>query len=554
MVDPISSLGLGLGIGTGYSILSEYARLGILWAKWKGLPYNMKISKIAEAMQSLLDAEKNEVSGLSSKGAVEAIYSFIDKTLDFAWMVDEGIATQMFVQMIQQSIAYAIHSSHAGSIGTIGNVYSGSMYLSPMESTSIGEFSHYTDRELKAFLSAEVGQNIPSLAFNLVRGANRQIDDVYRSAMRNVDSILDEWNDLALSYYRHYHSMTRERFADAIKMKETATDRAYGLLEQVANEHLARISEQLDTLEGAKAWFDATLLTEEELKMIAIRINLEKEASEANYDEYKTDITDAIDDTIAEWDTKITQALGDMTDNETKYNVVLRSMLDHIFADVVDFANTIVYECDKAVEDVCAYRNVTKSVNIVEFEAVPPIPVLYPYLAFKDIKILKPEEQSHTVINLPPYGKQYKLIHTESVGKPLFTFKGVPYSGIVSFLVNRAVLQVELKTFLFNAYVDVYVVLSKRAGIVGEIIDFDPRDDPSYLIEVLDEAWEDVMYELCGDYLFEYVPAFKDLTEDDTIYAQIWLGCRNQTVAPVSGTVNCKNLKVGFNCGHLKIA
>ena len=353
----------GMGIGIGYGVLSEYARYGLLWGKWKAMK-GMAYNKVAEVMQTLLSAEKDEITGLSTKGQVDTIIEFIDKTLDFAGMTSESIATQMFVQMIQQSIAYAIHSSHAGSIGTVGNVYSGSMYLSGTESQSISSFAEFSDRHMKAFLSAEVGQNIPTLAFSLMRGGNRRLEEMYRAILRDVDSLLSEWNDLALSYYRHYHSMSRTRLANSIEMKETVTERAYSLLEQVGNEHLARISEQLDTLEGAKAWFDAELISTDELKNIAIRLDLERGASEGNYDEYKTDIVGAIDGAITDWDAKITQALGDMTDNETKYSILIKSIFDTLFTNVSGFAQAVVDMVDTAIEDVCAYRNVEKAVEV----------------------------------------------------------------------------------------------------------------------------------------------------------------------------------------------
>jgi len=375
MSSPFAGLGAGVGIGVGYGVLSEYARLGIMIAKWRGVPESDRKGCIAKALQSILSAEKNTVSGLSSKGAVDAIFRFIDSTLEFALQIDEGIATQMFVQMIQQSIAYAIHSSHAGSIGTIGNVYSGSMYLSGAESSNIGESAEFTSRGLRGFLSAEVGQNIPTVAFNLVRGANRRIDDVYRSILRQTDSLLDEWNDLTLSYYRHYHSMCRERFADAIKMKETATDRAYGLLEQIANEHLARIVEQIDTLEGAKSWFDGGFLSADELKEIALRLDLEVQASISDYEAHKTAVLDAIDTAVEEWDMKVDQALGDLTDSEYRFCLLIRQILDEVFMDVVDFVKQLVETCDNSVKDVCAYRNITPSVNIVEHDPVAVVEV-----------------------------------------------------------------------------------------------------------------------------------------------------------------------------------
>jgi len=356
-MSPAAGLGMGVGLGVGFGVLSEYARLGILWAKWKGWGKNIAPNIIASCLQGIVDAEKDEVSGLSGKGAVDTIVSFMDKTLDLAWAIDESIATQMFVQMIQQSIAYAIHSSHAGSIGTIGNVYSGSMFLSGAQASSIGSNADYFDSYLRGFLSAEVGLNKPTLAFDLVRGANQRIGEIFGAMMRNMDAFLDEWNDLALSYYRQYHTMARERFASAITMKESATDRAYSLLEQVANEHMARISEQLDTLEGAKAWFDGGLMTEDELKDIAIRVDLERGASEDNYDEYNTDIVGAITNAVSTWDAKITQALGDLTDNETKYNLLIRSIFSEMFNKVSSFAEMIVGLVQKSIDDTNAYRN-----------------------------------------------------------------------------------------------------------------------------------------------------------------------------------------------------
>lgn len=363
MAQAVAGFAGGLGIGIGYGVLSEAARYGLLWAKWKALK-GMSYSTVASVMQDLIGAEKDEVTGLSTKGQIDTIIDFIDKTLDFAKYTDEAIATQMFIQMIQQSIAYAIHSSHAGSIGTTGNVYAGSMYLGGAEASSIGSFADFANRHMRAFLGAEVGQNIPTTAFNLIRGGNVRVEEMYRTVLRDIDTLLNEWNDLALSYYRHYHSMARTRFEDSIEMKETATERAYSLLEQVANEHMARISEQLDTLEGAKAWWDAGLVSDDELRDIAIRTNLERDASEDNYDDYKTDIIGAITSAIATWDAKITQAINDLHSNEFAYSLLIKNIFDTLFNDVTTFTESLVGFLDDTVSDVCAYRNTGKWISV----------------------------------------------------------------------------------------------------------------------------------------------------------------------------------------------
>lgn len=364
MAEALAGLGAGAGIGLGLGVLSDQARLGILYAKWHGRGRTWKCDRIAEALQSILNAEKDSVTGMSSKGTVDTVVDFIDATINFAVQVDESIATQTFLQMLHQSIAYAIHASHAGSIGTIGNVYSGGMYLSGAESSGIGEEAEHLSRGLRAFLSAEVGQNLPTLAFNLVRGANRRLEDSLRGILSQVDTFVSEWNDLSLAYYRQYHTLAMTRFTDAIKMKENVTDRAYSLLEQMANEHLARINEQLDTLEGGKNWFDAELMSSEELGDVGLRIGLEVEASEDDWESHKTAILKAIDDAMIEWDLKVNQALDDLTDSEYRYCILIRQMLDEVFTDVIQFVSQLVGYCESAVADVCAYRNIEQPVNI----------------------------------------------------------------------------------------------------------------------------------------------------------------------------------------------
>ena len=376
MVSGLASIATGIGLGIGYGVLSEYARYGILYAIWNAMK-NRARHKVAEVLDSLLEGEKDPLTGLSAKGQVDTIIEFIDKTIDFIGFVDEAIATQMFVQMIQQSIAYAINASHAGAIGTLVNVHSGGMYISGAESSAVSEKSCNVDRYSRAFLGAETGLNIPSLTFNFIRGGERQLDDILRNLMTDVSRLIDEWNDLAMMYYRHYHSMARTRFENALELKENVTDRAYSLLEQVANEHLARINEMLDTVEGAKAWFDAGLLSENELIDICMRVDLERQASEADYDEYKTAILNAITNAETNWDTYINTALNDLEAIETRYMMLIRSILDSLFNDVADLVTALANELDITIEDICAYRNTEKVVSISKEEVTEVAPETY---------------------------------------------------------------------------------------------------------------------------------------------------------------------------------
>jgi len=362
----------GVGLGAGYSTIMDLVRTGMAWAKWKsgGMAYGYP--KISGVLQSLINAEKDEVHGLSSKGIVDTIFSFVDSTIDFAFLTSESIASQLFIQMIQQSVAYAITNSVAGSIGTITNVYSGSAGLSSLHSSIVGQNVDLADCDVKSYLLASMGLNIPCVAFEVNRGCNQRIEDILTRIISQADSLVDSWNDFVTNFYMHYHTMARNRFQDALEMYESLLTRAYSLLEQVANDHLSRVNEQLDTLEGARSWFESGLISLDDLKDISIRVNLEREASEKNFDEYVNEIMESVENAKAEWDTYVNKALDDMKTCLDIYASFISNILSTLFSDVVSFVSIICDEANKIVENVCAYRNVAKSVDIEVSDKLEP--------------------------------------------------------------------------------------------------------------------------------------------------------------------------------------
>ena len=356
----LSGLGWGIGLGTAYGTTVDLLRTGITWAKWKALRGWLGDPKIAETLQSILSAEKDEVTGLTTKGIVETIAQFIDKTLDFAIAVDAAVAQQLFVQMIQQSVAYAISNSHAGAVGTVCNVYSGSASIHPFEVERVAEYADLIDRGLKAFLSASAGLNIPALTLKLQHGANQRIAEVFRQLQTQIDRLIDEWNDQHLDQYRHYITMARNRFQDALEMYENIVTRTYTLIEQMAQEHLSRIAEQVDTLEGARAWYDGGFISEDELREIAIRVDLERRASQNNWEEMLEELTSLTEETTRDWRIYVMMLYEEYVNAKALYLTVISRSIRTVVSEIVRYVNELAEELTKTIEDVCAYRNVQR--------------------------------------------------------------------------------------------------------------------------------------------------------------------------------------------------
>jgi len=359
----LSGLMWGIGLGTAYGTTVDLLRAGADWAKWHIITRNIGYQNIASALQELLNAEKDSVTGLSPKGAIDTIRAFIDRTLDLAIQTNTAIASQLFVQMIQQSVAYAISNSHAGSVGTIANVYSGSAPVHSMESERIAEMADLIDRKLKAFLNSASGLNSIATAFKIQRGVNSRIAELFSTVQVAVQRLQDELNDMQFEEFRHYITMARNRFQDALEMYENIVTRAYTLVEQLAQEHLTRISEQLDTLEGARAWYDGGFISEDELREIAIRVDLERQASEENWNEMFEELTSLIQTEIKDWNVKIYELYQEYITAKRYYAIALAYVIQQTLADVYSIVSRFVQEAYKMYEDVCAYRNLSPAVQ-----------------------------------------------------------------------------------------------------------------------------------------------------------------------------------------------
>ena len=108
-----------------------------------------------------------------------------------------------------------------------------------------------------------------------------------------------------------------------------------------------------------------------------MRVDLERQASEADYNEYKTAILEAISNAETNWDTFVNTALNDLTVIETKYMMLIRSILDSLFNNVASIVEGLANELNITIEDVCAYRNTEKVVTISKEEVTEVAPETY---------------------------------------------------------------------------------------------------------------------------------------------------------------------------------
>ena len=352
-----------VGVGTGINFLSNMLRDATVFAKWRLTKNVFAIPRARSALQRILDVPKDEVVGMDTSGIVDLIMEFLDASVAYMWYVDEAMANQLWLQMIQQSIAYAMYPTHAGSLGTIANTYSGGMYMSPMQIADIGRNVDSVDTGLASFLTAQTGQNLPSASFALYNGMQQRLEIDLREIARSIDVLLDEWNNAMLWYIRRYLDFTHDYLEEALQLKLKGADRAYSSLEDVAETVLTRVVELTDALEAVRQWYDDGLVSEDELKEFSIRVKAEALASDADYDEIKNQMISQVDTIDENWDNYINEALEQVKWAEAELCYIARLALQEVFNYASQLIDELAYIAREILEGLASYREVTLCVD-----------------------------------------------------------------------------------------------------------------------------------------------------------------------------------------------
>ena len=260
---------------------------------------------IAYAFSSIEDADANRVIGISPVGIVDIINKMIDTAMVFSVITDRELSQELFGEMIQEGISNAVQTSLGGALQTIWNVRRGALPGMTDYASDVGQNYDAVDDKIGAFVAAGAGLNPPVTAFDLVKGANREIENRYRSAVGQAELVLNYINNEFFSVISaglaNLHNLaTRARTA-----KVQAAILWGDVARRIAEEHLARLNEIEDTLEGIKKYFDIDALEDQTALEHALLIEAELDATEEVFDRFINTLNSKLDETYSEIDSTL---------------------------------------------------------------------------------------------------------------------------------------------------------------------------------------------------------------------------------------------------------
>jgi len=351
--------------------LSALIRLG----EWKLFEALTGRHFIAQILDLFAKAEQDENAGLSAKGILDIFWYMVEWTVALSVIIEPELVDELLLEMIQEGFTNAIQTSVGGAFQTMLNVYRGASPPPTDYARDIAQEVESVDAKTLSLIWAMTGFNYPTLTFDILRGLHLQLDEKARDTYNQILDIIREWNDYTLTFHRLLLAEARARFSRTVEFVEDAIERAYSVTERIVNQHLARVNEFLDSLEGLRRQYDAGMIDEETLAIESRVIHLEALGSKEAYDSYISEIETFISKAREEVDSYVNQVLSELP---LIYEEIAAQLTKPINAGVNAFNAWLEVMLDKVTEalaGVRAYRNIREPTRLsTEFIYVPPTP------------------------------------------------------------------------------------------------------------------------------------------------------------------------------------
>lgn len=338
-------------------VTNESVKGAMRYGRWALARWIFGDTLASNFFNTFLTAEKHQITGFSPDGVVKLWMDGLDTTIRFGIIVGPEIIDEFIGEMIQEGMSQAIQTNMGGAFQTIVNVYRGAAPLYTNDLINLGQHITGFDPRLSAFLAAAAGCNLPSTGGYLVFGARQALDDSMRVITEQMIRHLEDWNEATFVFIRVAWNMARQLLLDALHLKREIAERYARIRERIAETHLARANEYLDSLEALKRWYEAGMLGDEDLKLAVARIQAEIEASQTAYDEALEALDEAYQSALQQVEQRVTTAVSLLYDAISLYRTFWNRLARKADEVMLDQVGQVADYLSETLDGVSSYRN-----------------------------------------------------------------------------------------------------------------------------------------------------------------------------------------------------
>lgn len=321
----------------------------------------------ASAFSSIEDATPDQLMTISPEGIMDILTAFMETTLWVTTISDREIAGELFGEMVQEGVSNAIQTSLGGALQTLYNVKRGGFPAMQDYNIDLGKNVTQHDENYLGFVSASVGCNLLTTAYDLVRGANDEIEQRYNSLLRVVENISAQITTHSIGIVGTIHVAMQTIITRLILMPLEVAMVYHEVIRRISEEHMARLNELEDSLEAIKMYYDEGIIDNEILATEeALKVKAEIMASQTVFNQFINSVQNEYSNAITEIQNNVSNIINAVDPVIGKIFDELCTILNSInVASDSEVKDEFLAKIDDIIKRVAAYRDLsTIDINI----------------------------------------------------------------------------------------------------------------------------------------------------------------------------------------------
>jgi len=360
--------GLGTALNTLGDVfgISDLVKGASTYAKWKAFDALFGRNFWANMFSSIEDAETSAIVPISPAGIADVSRAFTEAMCLIRTFIDPEMAEELIGEMLSEGLSSAMETNIAGALATIMNVHRGSLPPDVSDVNTLAQIIDRVDYMHMQNIALMCGSNPSTILNALLMGADQRYREIYNPFVQQFIQYVQMLNDYLLEPLNQLKQIITEICNRIIQLHITKMDELESYLQNIANEHLARINQIHDNFEADYVNYASGIL---DYVTVCSRFKREelqaKTTKETFMDWYNTLMQryDAfLDEIRAKFDDLVNDIWNYVTAGENHFISVLQKMKNAFTSD--DIKNAIANRIVELFKDVNAYRG-TENIYMV---------------------------------------------------------------------------------------------------------------------------------------------------------------------------------------------
>ena len=291
----------------------------------------------ADLFGQIVEGDYSKACPTSPKMITSVIRDYAYRMVDLSAVIGEEVAEEFIGEMLSEGMSSALETNFVGGLQYILNVWKGSLPPDLSVAFYIGQRLDRVSRLYALSQIAPIGHSPQAILESLVGGADIRLREKLSTAKQLYLEYLTAKNTGITEHVTQFTNFIADAISELVFGAVAFIDKLDGVINSVAQEHLARLNQLEDNLEANELRYINDIIDDDTYNLRLTEIDVDVTATIDTYDVWIEEIDGMIDE-YANWlNTYVMDIANTIKSLISAYEGVVNSVINKI----VDVINNI---------------------------------------------------------------------------------------------------------------------------------------------------------------------------------------------------------------------